>query len=211
MLAKRIFDSGRNELYRNTASTGFIFSAYSVMTLSYFGIGYLYSTRLWDIETAKARGLHWAVPVAYQICMVCWGVFAAYSFSKTLGLVQTIRLVQNAGKVQLETSIRRPIPFMRPEKVLTEPATLVISRAKLFASANPEGMIVASEGQSLVSRMTRSLFYNPFHNTRKVMGGVGLVPVQFGEPGSKRYATIDVDGQFSNGGQDILEISKDDV
>lgn len=216
--ARRIYNDGTRQIFKAPSHISFLTQSYILGTGGLVGAIALSYTDHWNTEYNRELGLHWFVGVVYRIVIPLMGCLGLLAFYQTTRFVGRINLVQLEGTTKAVVTIRRGIPFLKAQKIVTEPYNITMSElaARDLELVARESALTEAVSGTLVTRLGNVIsqaFYIPFAATRKVFTHYGVVWIHIKDQDKTSKYRLDLMGSLSNKGQDMLNVAtiRDDL
>ncbi|KAK5061327.1 hypothetical protein LTR84_007869 [Exophiala bonariae] len=206
--ATHLYNKGQTNIYKAPSHVGLYGASYIIAgscLLSACGLAFLN----YDAYDPNSE-LHWFVSVAWRLGIITSTIIGGYAFIRPLNMVRSIDLVKTHDTVKLLVLVRRPVAFMRPRPHIVDPFNLKVKQTLV----RPMEQISSSQSSNPVSFITQSIshaIYYPFFWVRKLMTSEGIMKVSLVEGNKTTKCSLDVDGEWSNEGQDFVQLTEIDL
>lgn len=158
--------------------------------------------------------LPWFVSVSWRLGIITFTIIGGFAFIRPLNMVRSIDLIKQHDTVKLLVRVRRPLAFLRPRSHILDPFDLKVKQTLVRPMEDVSSSQSSTQPFNPISYIVRSIsqtIYYPFFWVRKLMTFEGVMRVSLADGDKTTKCNLDIDGTWSNEGQDFIRLTEIDL
>ena len=201
-LANTMYKEGRTLLYEAPKSLSYSVNAHILGIACIGSTLWLLSSQFW-----KAPDLPWIVPLSYRLSMFVMTGLGFWMIYRTWGQVKRIELISQMSRARIQTTIRKRVPFMKPQQIVSDVDEFVLPRSmESFDSEIGPIEAISTEGMTITQRISYFIWRNVLAVRRLFTNELFIVTKIKSIQGYK----IDYTGDFPQGLDKLVALVQQD-